>query len=51
MNWDLGITETANLGIGTVGDSAPYVVVGARSCGGSSTANCIYLHLVLLRNT
>lgn len=50
VQWDSGITETANLGAGTVGDSAPYVVVGTRACGGSSTANCIYLHLAVLRN-
>jgi hypothetical protein len=50
VQWDSGVQEVGPIGNGTIGDSAPWVVVGGRSCGNSSTANCIWLHLAVLRN-
>jgi hypothetical protein len=50
VQWDSGIQEVGPIGNGTIGDSAPWVCVGGRSCGNSSTANCIWLHLAVLRN-
>lgn len=50
VQWNSGIVEVGPLGNGTIGDTAPYVIVGGRACGNSSTANCIWLHMVTLRN-
>jgi hypothetical protein len=50
VQWDSGVQEVGPIGNGTIGDTAPYVCVGGRSCGNSSTANCIWLHLAVLRN-
>jgi hypothetical protein len=54
VQWGSGVTELGpigpNGGSTTTGDSAPFVQVGMRSCGGSSTANCIYIHVAWLRN-
>lgn len=50
--WNSGVTELGPIGAGSnlAGDSNPFVQVGMRSCGGSSTANCIFIHVALLRN-
>ncbi|CDL65196.1 hypothetical protein [Burkholderia phage Bp-AMP2] len=50
VQWDSGAIEVGPIGNGTIDLPAPYVCVGARTCGGSSTANCIWLRGVILRN-
>ncbi|BAN92354.1 tail fiber protein [Ralstonia phage RSB3] len=48
--WNSGASEYGPIGNGTVDVGAPQVVIGARTCGGSSTANCIWLRSVWIRN-
>jgi len=53
VQWDSGVVEIGPVGSYTGGNGwvqAPYVVVGMRSCGGSSTANCIFFEVTVLRN-
>lgn len=48
--WNTGTVEVGPFSNGLIGNTAPWVVCGGRACGGSSTANCMWLELVQLRN-